>query len=95
MTILPIEDRIRVWRGLMRFWSNLRELISGMNKIDLQNAVNATDEWIETNSASFNATLPLPARTSLTSNQKALLFVIVALMRSNPILLKRIFPEVN
>jgi hypothetical protein len=46
-------------------------------------AVDATDDWIEANQASFNSALPLPARTALTSKQKVRLFLSVAQMRFN------------
>lgn len=44
---------------------------------DLLAAVNATDDWIVANSASFNAALPQPARGVLTARQKAWLFSLV------------------
>lgn len=44
---------------------------------DLLAAVVATDDWIVDNTASFNAALPLPARSVLTARQKALLFSFV------------------
>lgn len=81
MATLPASDRQGVWRGLMRFWSALREPVSGVTKADLQAAVDATDNWIDSNAASYNAALPVAARTGLTLSQKTLLFCAVALMR--------------
>jgi hypothetical protein len=79
----------------MRWWSNLREPVAGLNKAQLQAAVDATDTWIDSNAAAFNAALPLPARTALTATQKTILFVAVTLMRHNQDLLRRIFGEVD
>ncbi len=74
MSVLIEFDRFTVWADLMR----LDESYSGMSKVDLRAAVNAVDDWIEANQASFNAALPLPARTALTARQKTLLFMAVA-----------------
>ncbi len=74
MAVLVEGDRFDVWANLMR----LGEPYSGMLKTDLRAAVDATDDWIEANQASFNSALPLLARTSLTTRQKALLFMAVA-----------------
>jgi len=83
MAVLSTTDRARIWRGLMRYWSNLRE-VCGVSKADLLAAVDATDVWIDNNAASFNSALPVAARTNLTAGQKTLLFVAVALMRVSP-----------
>ena len=94
MAVLPAADRLRIWRGLSRWWSNLRENCA-LNKADLQAAVTASDAWVDSNSASFNSALPVAARNNLTTSQKSLLLVAVILMRHNVELLKRIFPEVE
>lgn len=83
MAVLDLTDRARIWRGLIRYWSNLRENID-LSKAELLAAVNATDGWIDDNAASYNSALPLPARTDLTAAQKTLLFVCVAVMRQDP-----------
>lgn len=57
-----------------------REAI-GVNKTDLAAAVNAVDQWISDNAASFNAAIPQPARSALTASQKARLFWAVAYRR--------------
>ncbi len=74
MAALLDNDRFKVWADLMR----RSEIYSGMLKADLRAAIDDTDAWIEANQASFNAALPLPARTSLTTRQKALLLMAVA-----------------
>ena len=83
MATLEEQDRARIWRGLMRYWSALREGVAVL-KADLLAAVAATDDWIEGNQAAYNAALPAAARTGLTAEQKTLLLVAVALMRVDP-----------
>lgn len=51
------------------------------NKPNIKAAFDATDAWIDANMASFNAALPLPARTALTTPQKALLLIACAQRR--------------
>ena len=94
MAVLPDADRLRVWRGLSRWWSNNREVF-GLTKAELQAAVAATDVWIDNNAAAYNAALPVAARNRMTATQKTLLFVAVALMRQGIGFLKSIFPEVD
>lgn len=52
-----------------------------ITKADLRAAINAADDWIDANSASFNAALPQPARGALSATQKTFLFVYVAMRR--------------
>jgi hypothetical protein len=53
----------------------------GITKADLRAAINAADDWANTNTTSYNTALPLPARTSLTTAQKALLLNFVITRR--------------
>lgn len=94
MAELSDTDRARTWRGLMRYWSNLREWQHSPN-VDLRDAVDATDAWIDDNQASYNAALPEAARNALTLSQKTLLFCAVALARVSISMLRRIFGKVN
>jgi len=82
MAALSTEDRQRIWRGLMRHWSRLRDPLGGVAKADLQAAINATDAWIEANQTSFNNALPNPFKTQATLVQKTLVFCGVALARA-------------
>lgn len=41
------------------------------NRPDVKAAIAAADAWADANAASYNAALPLPARTALTARQKA------------------------
>jgi len=83
MAELSTDDRARIWRGLQRYWSNLREVV-GLSAPDLLAAINATDAWIDANAGSYNAALPVAARTNLSAGQKVLMFCSVALMRVDP-----------
>ena len=91
---LSTEDRQRIWRGFMRYLSNLYQPLA-LNKSELQDAINATDDWIEDNQASYNQALPAAAQSSLTSPQKTLLFCAVALARVSIQVLKCLFGEVD
>jgi hypothetical protein len=90
MATLPTEDRVKVFAGLLRYWSNLREP-TPLSKAEFQAAVDATDSWIDANQAAFNAALPLAARNNLTINQKTLLFCAVAMARVSLDFARRIF----
>jgi len=80
MAVLSTTDRQRIWRGLMRYWSNLREA-TAIDKALLYTLVGETDAWIDDNAASYNSAL---STNSLTAVQKTLLFCAVALMRVSP-----------
>lgn len=90
MATLPAEDIQRITRGLMSHWSSLWDDV-GVSVQDLQGAVNATDQWIDDNQASYNAALPAAAQTGLTIAQKTLLFCAVALARVSITFFRRIF----
>jgi len=92
---LTTEDRQRVWRGLVRYWSNLRETLGAFSKADLLAAVNDTDAWIEDNQVSFNAALPNPFKAQATLTQKTLLFCCVAAMRVSPAFARLLLGEVD
>ena len=94
MAELSTEDRLRIWRGLMRYWSNTREAVA-LTKVELQAAVVATDEWIDENAASYVSSLPAAAQSGLTTAQKTLLFCVVALARVSIAFLRRVIGEVD
>ncbi len=77
MALLSDPDRAAVHALFMRDSSRSRDLLP-LLKADLLAAVDAIDAWADANKASFNAAIPLPARTVLTPAQKAdlLLYVI-------------------
>ena len=53
-----------------------------MTKANVQAAINATDDWIDSNAAAFNSALPVVAQSGLTATQKTILFCYVALKRA-------------
>lgn len=94
MAELSEQDRQRVWRGIMRYWSRLFEG-TDFSKSDLRAAVDAADTWIDDNQASFNVSLPQPFRNNATQVQKTLLFNIVAAMRVSPAFARKLIGEVD
>jgi hypothetical protein len=78
MAVLSASDRAAVSAQFQTDSSRLRDQFGALSKADLQAAINAADDWADANKASYNAALPLPARTALTAAQKAaiLLYVI-------------------
>ena len=77
MAALPDPDRIACMADFCRERSAIRDILSGLVKADLRAAVNAIDDWIDANTAAFNAALPQPARGALTASQKQELFLRV------------------
>jgi hypothetical protein len=79
----------------MRYWSAQRDILAGCTKTDLQAAINAADDWVDSNAASYNSALPATFRTNATVAQKAFLLAMVALARGNVALLRAILGEVD
>lgn len=46
-------------------------------KQDIRAAIDAIDNWLEANRASFNAAIPAPAKSGLTSRQKMKLLMLI------------------
>jgi hypothetical protein len=70
-------NRRRTWLRWMR--DNTEPV--AFDKNALRAAIDATDDWIDANQASFNAALPQPFRGSASATQKTLLFCYVAMRR--------------
>lgn len=79
MAVLSDPDRVAVWAQWMQ--ENGSTIAGSMTKAEFRAAVNAADTWANDNAAAFNSALPLPARTVLSSAQKALLLNLVVLKR--------------
>lgn len=77
MAVLNDSNRWSCWADSMR--SSLGTL--ALSKADLRAAINAIDDWCDTNASAFNTALPQPARSALTARQKAALFMIVVARR--------------
>lgn len=95
MAVLSSTIRQQLWRGLMRSWSRQGETRAGVTKDDLQAAVNAADDWANSNAASFNTALPSAFKNNATAGQKALLLAVVVLARFDPALVCAIVGEVS
>lgn len=80
MAILGDADRSSVWSEIMSRLSGERQSLS-VTKSDLRSAVDAVDQWVSDNQASFNAALPVAFRNDATASQKALLLMYVVIRR--------------
>lgn len=79
MAVLPNADRIAVWEQWMR--ENKAAVTGALTKAQLRAAVDALDDFLNTNATNINNAIPLPARTSLSAAQKAALLNYVVLRR--------------
>lgn len=78
MAQMPIEDRRKIWRALMRYWSQNYEPVAA-NKDTLLTTVTETDAWFDANRADYLAALTYSGDFS--GAQIALIFAATALMR--------------
>lgn len=60
---------------------NVAAIAGALTKAELRAAVDALDDYLNTNAATINTAIPLPARTILSSPQKAMLLNYVVLRR--------------
>ena len=74
MAELSLEDRQRIWRGLMRHWSNLREVMGALSKSDIQAAP-------VTNRIGTLKPGIAPAKLSWTHNSRCCIYARVVLKR--------------
>ena len=51
-------------------------------KTDIRAAVNAADDWVDTNAASFNTALPAAFKNAASASQKAILLAFCCLRRA-------------
>lgn len=79
MAVLNNADRRDVWAEFMRT-PEAGETF-GISKTELRAAVDAIDQWVDDNAASFNTAIPQPARGSLMARQKARLLSFVIARR--------------
>ena len=82
MALTPAE-RQEVLAEIMREYSHRRDQAPVSSKVEFLAALDAVDDWIDANMASFNAALPLPYQTQATARDKAWLFIRVAEKRFN------------
>lgn len=79
MAILSDSEREILWGLFMRQPEPGENM--GLAKSDLRNAVNALDDWMNANETLINLAIPQPARSSLSSQQKARLLTYVVQRR--------------
>lgn len=76
---MDATNRLRTLATAMRNWPGS---LTGITKPDLKAAVDATDDWLEANSTSFNSALPQPFRGAASLPQKTFLLCYVAMRRA-------------
>lgn len=81
MAVLSDADRLKCYSDFINEIGSGREAFNGVTKTDIRAAVNALDDFLVTNAATINSAIPLPARTSLTTAQKARLMRWVVFYR--------------
>ena len=81
MAVLPDVDRALVSGRWQRDVSARRQAFVGVTKADILAAVAAIDGWVDSNTSAFNTAIPQPARSNLTSQQKAELLLYVVQRR--------------
>ncbi len=80
MAVLSDADRFAIWAQYMRDSGAVRDPLP-LSKVDLRAAVNAIDVWVDSNLTAFNTAIPQPARSALTTKQKANLLLYVVKRR--------------
>jgi hypothetical protein len=80
MAVLPDGDRQLIVKNYSSDISALRVAFD-VRQPDLKAAVDAVDLWVDNNTAAYNAAIPLPARTQMTTQQKAQLLMYVVRRR--------------
>ena len=68
--------------GILAFLCRKYGYGGGLTKANMQAAINAADQWVDDNAASFNSALPTEARTMLTADEKTIVLCYVALKRA-------------
>lgn len=81
MAVLSDNDRFETLGEVMRKQNVIFSLadngFGGLTKPDLLVAINALDDFLNTNASAVNQAIPQPARSTLTTSQKAALLTYV------------------
>lgn len=77
MAVLTNNARRELWRSYMQEMSAQQQAVGPITKADLRAAVDALDDFLNTNASAINQAIPQPARSALTVPQKARLLVYV------------------
>lgn len=78
MAVLADADRKECWAEFMR---DPEGVIAGLTKAELRAAVDALDDFLNTNATAINNAIPQPARAQLSTVQKAKLLMLVIYKR--------------
>lgn len=81
MAVLDEANRVAVWESHMRDPDLCAETFGTMSKTDLRAAVDALDDYLETNKTAINNALPAAAKAGMTTKQKAKLLMWVVRQR--------------
>lgn len=82
MAVLSGTDRQELWALFMDLQKNTTgQDFGAVDKDEIRLAVDALDDYLETNQAAINSAIPQPARAELTTQQKALLLQYVVARR--------------
>ena len=97
MAVLTEEERQKVWRGYMRYLGrqDINDTVLNNIKQDIKDAVDDTDDWIDSNDVIYNTALPTTFKDNASQGQKALMFCAVALMRYDEQLLRQLLGELD
>lgn len=79
MAVLTAQQRIDCAADWQRNFAPGETI--AVTKADLKAALDAIDNWVDANAASFNTSIPQPARANLTAAQKARLLLYVVRKR--------------
>lgn len=77
MAVLSDADRLTLHTLLMQVMSNQHSVLASVTKADMRAAINAADDWRDTNAASYNNALPAAFKNNASAKQKALLLMYV------------------
>ena len=80
MAKLPSEDLEKLWRAVIRLWSQ-EGFDHGMNKQEFYNMIDDVDTWADNNQASFNSALD-PIAQALPIQAKTFVLMAVVAMRT-------------
>jgi ATP/maltotriose-dependent transcriptional regulator MalT len=73
MAVLSSENRAEIHAE----WMRLNDEAISITKADLRAAVDALDNFLESNAAAVNNAIPQPARGALSARQKAWILALV------------------
>lgn len=82
MAVLVDADRALTAREWIRKVFEEQRQTATMDTATIRAAINAADDWADTNAAAFNTALPVAFRNTATTAQKNLLLCYVCLKRA-------------